>query len=57
MLLATGILALCLDHQTFTLRLKLVCDGQRRKATELLGMHYVGAKGGEPDQEEAKRSR
>lgn len=57
MLLATGILALCLDHQTFTLRLKLVCDGQRRKATELLGMHYVRAKGGEPDQEEAKRSR
>lgn len=57
MLVATGMSALCLDHQTFTFRSKLICDSQRRRATELLSMHHVGAKGGEPDQEEAERSR
>ena len=57
MLVATGISALCLDHQTFTFRSKLICDGQRGRAPELLSMHRVGAEGGEPDQEEAERSR
>lgn len=57
MLVATGMSALCLDHQTFTFRSKLICDSQRRRTTELLSMHHVGAKGGEPDQEEAESSR